>query len=618
MASGPLSEGDVDGSREKRRWVENKVYTRKAHNKTLKPNPNQNPLPLTQIQPPSSQQALTTTTDGINSPLQQQKPPQQSLENPQPAVPQQLSTASDYVASSIHPKPANLRLPNDQNRVIAINLALKSKHEVRELRGKLISELELVRSLLRRLEARQTQLSMNDTAKIASPPGQNMSQLSGNDVGASLPIKRAPALSETASAAAPTPIRRQLTVSIPAAVGGDNGIVDILEKEKRTPKVNQYYKNTDFLLGKEKLPPPESIKKARVNGIKNVMQSMENKINEQAFKKCGVLLSKLMKHNHGWVFNTPVDAKALGLPDYHKIITHPMDLGTVKSRLSRNWYKAPKEFAEDVRLTFCNALTYNPKGQDVHIMAQQLLQVFEERWSIIEADLAYLNSPLAMKRPPPLDMKKTIERSDSTLSPFSVDLKTKSLKQLTHSGRPLVSKKPKAKDPNKREMTFEEKQRLSNNLQNLPSEKLDMVVQIIKKRNLSVSQHEDEIEVDIDSVDTETLWELDRFVTNYKKSLSKIKRKAELAILSKAKPELHAQNREQRMVSNSAPTDMPRESKTVTVEKIIASSSPAGGTMVGKNESRSSSSSSSSSDSGSSSSDSDSESSSRSSSDGVR
>lgn len=47
---------------------------------------------------------------------------------------------------------------------------------------------------------------------------------------------------------------------------------------------------------------------------------------------------------------------------------------------------------------------------------------------------------------------------------------------------------------------------------------LDVVVQIIKKRNSSLSQHDDEIEVDIDSVDAETLWELDRFVTNYKKN----------------------------------------------------------------------------------------------------
>lgn len=83
-------------------------------------------------------------------------------------------------------------------------------------------------------------------------------------------------------------------------------------------------------------------------------------------------------------------------------------------------------------------------------------------------------------------------------------------------------------------MTYEEKQKLSTNLQNLPSDKLDNIVQIIKKRNTSLSQNDDEIEVDIDSVDTETLWELDRFVTNYKKGLSKNKKKAEVASQDRA------------------------------------------------------------------------------------
>lgn len=83
-------------------------------------------------------------------------------------------------------------------------------------------------------------------------------------------------------------------------------------------------------------------------------------------------------------------------------------------------------------------------------------------------------------------------------------------------------------------MTYEEKQRLSTHLQGLPSEKLDSIVQIIKKRSSALSQRDDEIEVDIDNVDAETLWELDRFVTNYKKCLSKNKRKAELALQRRA------------------------------------------------------------------------------------
>ncbi|KAH0729876.1 hypothetical protein KY289_001064 [Solanum tuberosum] len=59
---------------------------------------------------------------------------------------------------------------------------------------------------------------------------------------------------------------------------------------------------------------------------------------------------------------------------------------------------------------------------------------------------------------------------------------------------------------------------------------IEAALQIIKKRNSTFYQHDDEIEVDIDNVDAESFWELERFVTNYKKNLSKQKRKDELAL----------------------------------------------------------------------------------------
>ena len=92
--------------------------------------------------------------------------------------------------------------------------------------------------------------------------------------------------------------------------------------------------------------------------------------------------------------------------------------------------------------------------------------------------------------------------------------------------KPLKQPKPKAKDPNKREMSLEEKHKLGLGLQSLPAEKMEQVVQIIRRRNGHLKQDGDEIELDIEAVDTETLWELDRLVTNYKKMVSKIKRQA--------------------------------------------------------------------------------------------
>ncbi|XP_051135164.1 transcription factor GTE4-like [Andrographis paniculata] len=448
----------------------------------------------------------------------------------------------------------------------------------------------------------------------------------------------------------PRPYSRQLSVMV---MENNHLGSDFFEKEKRTPKANQYYRNSEFLLGKDRLPSESNKRLKANNGRKHNGETGPafgfgfDRNRNQVFKSCSSLLQRLMKHKYGWVFNEPVDAQALGLFDYHDIIKHPMDLGTIKTRLAQNWYKSPREFAEDVRLVFDNAMTYNPKGQDVHVMAEQLLQIFEERWAIIETENArswkhpiyqdgglstpsfrktaahspftsavvagppnpgfvpaslsaqtYISAPPAASGPlyaPAAHPIRNIDRLEPAL-PMPSDLKI----QRPHVGRAPAPKKPKAKDPDKRDMTYDEKQRLSTNLQGLPSEKLDAIVQIIKKRNTALSQHDDEIEVDIDRVDAETLWELDRFVTNYKKSLSKNKRKAELALQARMAAKQNAG------LTNITPAAAEAQTRG-GAEKSIA---PADGDKQGYDRSRSSSSSSSSSDSGSSSTDSDSDSSS--------
>uniref|UniRef100_A0A2P2LHH6 Transcription factor GTE4 n=1 Tax=Rhizophora mucronata TaxID=61149 RepID=A0A2P2LHH6_RHIMU len=503
---------------------------------------------------------------------------------------------------------------------VKLNLASKSKLEMKDLRRKLQGELDTVRSLVMRIEAIELQLGVR---------GLSNSRLSGNDK-VNKGLKRVNSgvgsvgVPQEITTPIPTPTPRQsrplnqLSISV---MDNSQSFGESVEKEKRTPKANQFYRNSEFLLAKDKFPPAESNKKSKLNGKKQGELGLRFGPGTKVFKNSAALLEKVMKHKHGWVFNAPVDAKTLGLHDYFTIITHPMDLGTVKTRLNKNWYKSPEEFAEDVRLTFHNALRYNPKGQDVHIMAEQLLKIFEDRWAIIKSDYDRemrfassfnVNFPTPTPRKatvlsfPPLDMRRILERSELTYAHF--DMRPKAI-STTPSGRTPAPKKPKAKDPNKRDMTYEEKQKLSTNLQSLPSEKLDNIVQIIKKRNSALSQHDDEIEVDIDSVDAETLWELDRFVTNYKKSLSKNKRKAELAMQARAVAEQNVQDK----TVATAVAESPKEAKID--ERNVPTSSPVQVEKQIDNGSRSCSSSSSSSDSGSTSSDSDSDSSSASGSD---
>ncbi|KAI4298196.1 hypothetical protein L6164_031784 [Bauhinia variegata] len=112
-----------------------------------------------------------------------------------------------------------------------------------------------------------------------------------------------------------------------------------------------------------------------VEGQKEKRQKMDRKLSHQ----CAIILKSITAHRFGWVFSKPVDPVALNIPDYFTIISEPMDLGTVKSKLDKNLYSGLEEFAADVRLTFSNAMTYNPPGNDVHKMANDLSNIFERK-----------------------------------------------------------------------------------------------------------------------------------------------------------------------------------------------------------------------------------------------
>uniref|UniRef100_A0A0D9X579 Bromo domain-containing protein n=1 Tax=Leersia perrieri TaxID=77586 RepID=A0A0D9X579_9ORYZ len=228
-------------------------------------------------------------------------------------------------------------------------------------------------------------------------------------------------------------------------------------------------------------------------------------------KRCAQILTRLRKQKTSVWFNSPVDVERLKLHDYHAIIRNPMDLGTVKENLAFGRYPSHEPFAADVRLTFSNALRYNPPDHHVHRYAGNLLATFEglykEAVAWFEEECQRLEPPMP---PPPL------------LQPPAVPMPVQAPPRIGNSGgrRP----KPKARDPNKREMSDDEKHKLRVEIGNLPEEKMGNVLQIVQKRNTDPALMGEEVELDFDEMDVETLWELDRFVVNWKKALNKSQR----------------------------------------------------------------------------------------------
>ncbi|CAK7330363.1 unnamed protein product [Dovyalis caffra] len=390
------------------------------------------------------------------------------------------SAASDD-ASSINRRPQNNHQDFNTGGYVSFNVSSYSKKELIELKNRLVYELEKIRELKNRIESSDFQIRQ---------PSSNFSN-------------------------------------------------------KKQTSANKKVSGN-----KRPFPAPSNF-----NNLKR-----SNPENAQLMKTCSQILSKLMKHKLGYIFNTPVDVVGLQLHDYYDIVKNPMDLGTVKSKLSKNLYESPRDFAADVRLTFNNAMKYNPKGHEVYILAEQFLTRFEDLFRPIKEKVGedvdeeendqvqevQASSWDHIRREPERvnkvddDFMQVTEKSDPIGHPM-LQQQHQGLNQNPNSVRtpspmriqqvkPLKQPKPKAKDPNKREMSLEEKHKLGVGLQSLPQEKMEQVVQIIRKRNGHLRQEGDEIELDIEAVDTETLWELDRFVTNYKKMVSKIKRQALMGI----------------------------------------------------------------------------------------
>ncbi|EAT46750.1 AAEL002090-PA, partial [Aedes aegypti] len=116
------------------------------------------------------------------------------------------------------------------------------------------------------------------------------------------------------------------------------------------------------------------------------------------------VMKAVWKHQFSWPFQQPVDAKKLNLPDYHKIIKQPMDLGTIKKRLENNYYWTSKESIQDFNIMFSNCYVYNKPGEDVVVMAQALEKLFLTKVSLMPKEEVEMEVPAtkgAKKKPAP-------------------------------------------------------------------------------------------------------------------------------------------------------------------------------------------------------------------------
>ncbi|WIA23105.1 hypothetical protein OEZ85_001443 [Tetradesmus obliquus] len=243
------------------------------------------------------------------------------------------------------------------------------------------------------------------------------------------------------------------------------------------------------------------------------------------------IVEKIRKNPKSEAFRMPVDPVKLKIPDYPNIIHFPMDIGTVlrKLRSQPRGYSMPFEVAQDMRQIWINCRTYNGATHPVTGCANVLSENFEKAWG--QANIEH-KWQVEVKR------EEREEQAFAERGPEDGAGDDDLVTQL-RSRRNMLGDLIAAKDLQEslppgalgelapdRDMTFEEKRKLSAHIASVPGEKLAAVLDIIEEaeklaavldiieeaEDLPSDDGGNERELDMDALNNATLWKLKAYV----------------------------------------------------------------------------------------------------------
>ncbi|TFY59503.1 hypothetical protein EVJ58_g5736 [Rhodofomes roseus] len=292
-------------------------------------------------------------------------------------------------------------------------------------------------------------------------------------------------------------------------------------------------------------PPPKDLPYNDVPKKTRKSTSGMNDLYRDQFKHCEKVLKELNKkslYNIAHPFYEPVDWLKLEIPQYPKIVKKPMDLATMKRKLTDSEYTTPDKFRDDFKLMIKNAQTFNPPKNPVHEAAKDLDRIFDAKWAELppirshdpsddddDEDepsederarmIADMESQIESMRNNLESMKKTKqpkkekkEKKEKKKAPPPVASTSKAPPKQAKT--PTTSKKKTAKRPvlDDDVLSFEQKKDLSDTIGKLDGAKLEKVIQIIHEGVPEIRDSTEEIELEIDELPAAVLTKLYNFV----------------------------------------------------------------------------------------------------------
>lgn len=126
--------------------------------------------------------------------------------------------------------------------------------------------------------------------------------------------------------------------------------------------------------------------------VEKVPEPTEAERHREKMERALAIVRKLVDLPEAELFSEPVDAEALGIPEYREVIKEPMDLGTILGRLevgeAQGWdkciYKGIDDVKRDIELVWNNCYTFNMPGEPISEMCKDLEKVFKSEWKKVE------------------------------------------------------------------------------------------------------------------------------------------------------------------------------------------------------------------------------------------
>lgn len=170
---------------------------------------------------------------------------------------------------------------------------------------------------------------------------------------------------------------------------GTKHVIRACQFSKQVPYVNCFEKSlvTDNRLSSVSVSKKVNSAAGPKRRSEELVESHERKrlkMDRSATFYCQSVLAELMNEESSLPFHAPVKPADWGIYDYFDLIKNPMDLGTIRQKLQQQTYIGVEEFEADVRLTFSNAMSYNPPSNWCHEAAKNLIRVFDSLWKPVK------------------------------------------------------------------------------------------------------------------------------------------------------------------------------------------------------------------------------------------